>query len=85
MDNKIVGNRIATGRKATNLSQAQFAQKLCVSSQAVGKWERGESLPDIFMLGKIGEAIGTTDLNYFLGKSPCTCDACDCCRSLQNE
>ena len=81
MDEKIVGVRIAQGRQNANLSQAQFAKLLHVSAQAVGKWERNESLPDIFMLGKIGEIIGTTDINYFLGKTPCTCKYCDCCKA----
>jgi len=77
--NQIIGIRIAEGRKKIGLSQAQFAAKLNVSPQAVGKWERSESLPDIFTLGKIGEVIGTTDINYFLGKLPCSCKFCDCC------
>jgi len=81
MNNEIVGERIAEGRKRKGLSQAEFAKLVNVSPQAVGKWERSESLPDIFMLGKIGEVIGNTDLNYFLGKTPCVCacGCCDCC------
>ncbi|MCL2228928.1 MAG: helix-turn-helix domain-containing protein [Firmicutes bacterium] len=80
MDTKIVGTRIAEGRKNIKLSQEQFAKLLNVTQQCVGKWERSESLPDVFMLGKIGEAIGTTDINYFLGKTPCACDFCECCK-----
>jgi len=81
MDDNIVGQRIAEGRKKLGLSQAGFATKVNVSPQAVGKWERSESLPDIFMLGKIGKIIGTTDIDYFLGKIPCecSCGCCDCC------
>ena len=78
MNHNIVGQRIAEGRKKLGLSQAQFAALVNVSPQAVGKWERSESLPDIFMLGKIGEVIGTTDIDYFLGKIPCEC-YCGCC------
>jgi len=78
MDNKIVGVRIAEGRRKLGLSQSQFAQKVNVSQQAVGKWERGESLPDIFMIAKIGEVIGNTDICYFVGKNPCFC-SCGCC------
>ena len=83
--NTIIGKRIAEGRKRKGLSQAGFAALLHVSPQAVGKWERSESLPDIFMLGKIGEAIGTTDINYFLGRTPCSCSFCDCCKGLVVE
>lgn len=81
MNDKVIGARIAQGRKSKSLSQAAFADLLAVTPQAVGKWERGESLPDIFTLGRIGEVIGNTDLNYFLGKDPCFCDCgcCECC------
>ena len=81
MTGNIVGTRITEGRKSKGLSQTQFAELLFLTPQAVGKWERGESLPDIFMLGKIGEIINNTDLNYFLGKTPCvcTCGCCECC------
>ena len=80
MDFKIIGSRIAQGRKEKQLSQAKFAELLCVTPQCVGKWERSESLPDIFTLGKIGEVIGTHDIRYFLGKDPCNCECgCDCC------
>ena len=78
----IIGIKIAEGRKNKGLSQSQFAKLLSVTPQAVGKWERGESLPDIFMLGTIGEIIGTTNINYFLGKAPCTCKFCDCCQGI---
>ena len=80
MDYSVIGKRIAAGRKNRGLSQAQFAELLYVTPQCVGKWERSQSLPDIFMLGKIGEVIGTTDINYFLGKPPCECVFCSCCK-----
>jgi len=79
MDGNIVGGRIADGRRAKGLSQAQLAGLVCVSPQAVGKWERGESLPDIFMLGKIAEIIEKPNINYFLGKQLCDCEVCGCC------
>jgi len=80
MNNNIIGTRIADGRRAKGFSQAQLARLVCVSPQAVGKWERGESLPDIFMLGRIAEAIGKMNINYFLGKDPCDCKVCKCCK-----
>ena len=78
VNQNIIGERIALGRHKNGLSQAQFAALLHITPQAVGKWERGESLPDVFTLGRIGEVIGTSDLNYFLGKPPCTCRLCEC-------
>lgn len=60
----MIGNKIATARKAMNLSQADLAKQIAISSQAVGKWERGESLPDIITLNRLAGILGV-DLNYF--------------------
>ena len=60
----MIGNKIAEARKKTNISQAQLGQRLFISSQAVGKWERGESMPDIITLNHLAELLDV-DLNYF--------------------
>ncbi len=60
----MIGNQIAEARKKINISQAQLAQRLFISSQAVGKWERGESMPDIITFNRLAEILGV-DLNYF--------------------
>ncbi len=60
----MIGSKIATARKEANLSQAQLAQQLFISPQAVGKWERGESIPDIVTMTRLAEILGV-DLNYF--------------------
>ncbi|MGC4058459.1 MAG: helix-turn-helix domain-containing protein [Chitinophagaceae bacterium] len=59
-----VGTRIAEARKKMGLSQADIAQRVAISPQAVGKWERGESMPDIITLNRLAEIFGV-DLNYF--------------------
>jgi uncharacterized protein YjbI with pentapeptide repeats len=64
VNTKKIGNKIAEARKKINISQAQLAQRLFISSQAVGKWERGESMPDIITLNRLAEILGV-DLNYF--------------------
>jgi len=64
METKMIGSKIAEARKKTNLSQAELAQRLFISPQAVGKWERGESFPDIITLIRLAEILGV-DLNYF--------------------
>jgi uncharacterized protein YjbI with pentapeptide repeats len=65
METKKIGNKIAEARKKMNISQARLAQRLFISSQAVGKWERGESMPDIITFNRLSEILGV-DLNYFL-------------------
>ncbi len=64
MDTKIIGSKITHARKKVNMSQAQIAQLLFISPQAVGKWERGESIPDLITFNRLAEILGV-DLNYF--------------------
>ncbi len=64
METKMIGSKIAEARKRINISQAQLAKRLFISPQAVGKWERGESMPDIITLNRITGILGV-DLNYF--------------------
>jgi len=64
LNTKTIGNKIAEARKKINISQSQLAQRLFISSQAVGKWERGESMPDITTFTRLAEILNV-DLNYF--------------------
>lgn len=49
---------LADLRKAKKLSQAQVAEKLFVTPQAVSRWERGETEPDVETLVKIAQIYG---------------------------
>jgi len=64
MDTKMIGSKIAKARKGKSMSQAHLAQLLFISPQAVGKWERGESIPDIVTMNRLAEIL-EVDLNYF--------------------
>jgi uncharacterized protein YjbI with pentapeptide repeats len=64
LHSNLIGNKIATARKNANLSQAELAHQISISPQAVGKWERGESMPDITTLNNLAKIFGV-DLNYF--------------------
>jgi uncharacterized protein YjbI with pentapeptide repeats len=64
LNSNSIGNKIADARKKKNFSQAELAQQISISAQAVGKWERGESLPDISTLNRLALLLGV-DLNYF--------------------
>lgn len=57
---EIVANNITLYRKANNLTQLQLAEKLNYSDKAISKWERGESLPDLYILSTIAEMFGIT-------------------------
>lgn len=60
----MIGNKIAEARKEKKMTQAQLAQHLFISHQAVGKWERGESMPDITTFNRLADILGV-ELNYF--------------------
>lgn len=64
MEMKAIGNKIADARKKLGVSQAQLAEQLFISPQAVGKWERGESIPDLLTFNRLAKLLGV-DLNYF--------------------
>jgi uncharacterized protein YjbI with pentapeptide repeats/DNA-binding XRE family transcriptional regulator len=63
---KEIGKKIAGLRAERGLTQARLGDALCVSAQAIGKWERGESMPDIGTLAALCEILGT-DLNGLTG------------------
>ena len=46
---------LARYRKAANLTQSQLAEKLNYSDKAVSKWERGESVPDLYVLKQLAD------------------------------
>lgn len=60
MDMKKIGQQICYLRKAKGLTQADLGERLGVSFQAVSKWERGETLPDITLLPALSDALETT-------------------------
>ena len=66
MDNKEkIGKHIAQQRKTHNYTQKALAEILNVSFQAVSKWERGYSLPDLEILHTISSLFNQS-FNYFL-------------------
>ena len=57
---EILGNKLYELRKEARLSQEEFADKIGVSRQAVSKWERGETLPDMDNLITIAKLFKTS-------------------------
>lgn len=54
------GAFISNLRKAKDMTQVELADQLYVTHQAVSKWERGESMPEITLLPKLADLLGTT-------------------------
>lgn len=47
-------------RKQSGLTQEEVAEKLGVSRQAIAKWERGETSPDVEFCIELANLYGTT-------------------------
>ena len=63
-------------RQRTGLSQSEVAERLFVTRQAVSRWERGETIPEVETLQALSRLVGVS-INTLLG-SPRTlvCQSC---------
>ena len=68
MDAVRTGGLIAQVRKEKELTQKDLAERLHVSVQAVSKWERGLSCPDIGLLEPLAEALDLTVTELLSGQ-----------------
>ena len=55
-----IGQNIAELRKKKGLTQEELAEKMCVTAQAVSKWERDASYPDVTVLSALAQALGVS-------------------------
>lgn len=60
-----IGKQIASLRKAKGLTQSELGERAGVSFQAVSKWERGETLPDVSLLPDLARILETS-IDYIL-------------------
>ena len=65
-DTKLIGKKIATLRKAKDMTQMELADKMFVSYQAVSNWERGNTMPDISKLLELSQILGV-EVDELLG------------------
>lgn len=57
MDQYVTGAAIRALRERCGLTQAELAEKLCVSDKTISKWETGKGLPDISLLQPLAAAF----------------------------
>lgn len=55
---KVIAENISIYRKHNNMTQIQMAEALNYSDKAISKWERGESIPDIYVLIQVANLFG---------------------------
>ena len=62
-----IGAQIAMLRKNMGLTQSELGERVGVSYQAVSKWERGETVPDVGLLLDLAGILRTTVDNLLSG------------------
>ena len=57
MNSYVTGNTIKQLREKRNMTQAELAERIGVSSKTVSKWETAKGLPDISLLQPLAQAL----------------------------
>lgn len=68
MDASNIGDRINHLRRNKNMTQEQLGLVLNVSPQAVSKWEKGDTLPDISLITSLADVFDCTT-DFLFGRS----------------
>ena len=68
MNNYVTGGAIKSLREQRNLTQAELADKIGVSSKTVSKWETAKGLPDITLLQPLAAALGVSVIELMNGE-----------------
>lgn len=55
-----IGENIRRYRRERDITQEMLADRLHISAQAVSKWERGESLPDVTLIVPMASYLGVS-------------------------
>lgn len=69
MNQYFTGAVIKELREKKHLTQAELAEKLCVSDKSVSKWETGKGYPDISLLELIAEVLGVSVAELISGNA----------------
>ena len=65
----VTGAMIKRLREKRHLTQAELAEKICVTDKAVSKWETGRGLPDILLLEVLAKALGVSVIELLSGEN----------------
>ena len=68
MNTYITGTTIKQIREAHNMTQAELAQRIGVSSKTISKWETAKGLPDISLLQPLAQALGISVIELMNGQ-----------------
>ncbi|MCD8204319.1 MAG: helix-turn-helix domain-containing protein [Coprobacillus sp.] len=63
-----IAHNLVYYRKSYGLTQLELAEKLSYTDKSVSKWERGESVPDIFVLKALADLYGIKVDDFYRDK-----------------
>ena len=69
MNQYVTGAVIRELREKKNLTQAELAEKLCVSDKTISKWETAKGYPDISLLEPIARVFGVSITELISGNA----------------
>ena len=68
MNTYVTSATIKQLREKQNMTQAELAQKIGVSSKTISKWETAKGLPDITLLQPLAQALGISVIELMNGQ-----------------
>ena len=68
MNTYVTGSTIKQLRESRNMTQAELAEKIGVSSKTISKWETAKGLPDISLLQPLTQALGISVIELMNGE-----------------
>ena len=68
MNTYVTGSTLKQLRETRNLTQAELAKRIGVSSKTVSKWETAKGLPDISLLQPLAQALGISVIELMNGE-----------------
>ena len=68
MNTYVTGSTVKQLREKRNMTQAELADKIGVSSKTISKWETAKGLPDISLLQPLSQALGISVIELMNGE-----------------
>ena len=68
MNTYVTGNTIRQRREERQMTQAELAERIGVSSKTISKWETAKGLPDITLLQPLSQALGISIIELMNGE-----------------
>ena len=65
-----IAERIAFYRRGMGMTQFELAERINYSDKSVSKWERGDGVPDIYILAQLAELFGVSVNDLISAEEP---------------